>query len=181
MLAGAGAVLGLGLSYGLIFWLARQGSIALPLLSSVRVDGPALLWTLAVTLVAAILFALVPGLRASGANVQDALKDSGHGISTGRGHERVRAALVVTEVALACVLLIGAGLLLRSFLNVIDVDLGFRPEQAAVIKINYNDGGSGQRRGAVLREIQRNVLSIPGIQAAESRTCCRSGAIEAGA
>jgi predicted permease len=74
--------------------------------------------------------------------------------------------LVVSEVALACVLLIGAGLLLRSFINVLDVDLGFRPEQASVIKVAYDDGGDGIRRSAILREMLRRVEAIPGIEAA---------------
>jgi hypothetical protein len=58
------------------------------------------------------------------------LKDGGHGASSGRKHDRMRATLVVSEVALACVLLVGAGLLLRSFLRVLDVDLGFEPSHA---------------------------------------------------
>lgn len=123
ILASAGAVLGVGLAFALTTYLAHQGSIALPLLSHVRVDRAALAWTLPVTVAAALLFGFVPGLRLSAGNIQEALKDSGQGISTGSKHERLRALMVVSEVALACVLLIGAGLLLRSFLNVLDVDL----------------------------------------------------------
>ena len=70
----------------------------------------------------------------SGGNLQELLKDSGgHGASDGRKHDRLRSTLVVTEIALACVLLVGAGLLLRSFLRVLDVDLGFEPSRAAAI------------------------------------------------
>ncbi len=166
VLSGAGALLGLALAYGLTFYLAHQGSIALPLLSRVAVDRAALMWTLAVAVCAAILFGLVPGLRASGTNLQDGLKDSGHGMSAGRQHERMRGALVISEVTLACVLLIGAGLLMRSFLRVLDVDLGFEPGRAAVIKIDYDDGNDRLRRGAILKEILRNVDSIPGVEAA---------------
>ncbi len=61
----------------------------------------------------------------AGGTVQEALKDSGHGMSSGRRHEGLRSMLVIAEVALACVLLVGAGLLLRSFLHLLDVDLGF--------------------------------------------------------
>ena len=84
-------------------------------------------------------------------------------MSVGRKHERVRAALVVSEVALACVLLIGAGLLLHSFLRVLDVDLGFQPSRAAAIKVDYDDGGNAARRGAILHEIQDRVSAIPGV------------------
>ena len=166
VLSSVGALLGLALAYALTLYIAHQGSIALPLLSSVRVDGAALTWTLLITVAAAIFFGLAPGLKASSGNLQDTLKDSGQGMSAGRRHERLRSALVVSEMALACVLLVGAGLLLRSFLNVLDVDLGFQPSRAAVIKIGYDDGNSRARRGAVLQEMLRNVDSIPGIESA---------------
>ena len=166
VLAGAGAMLGLGIAFAITWYLARQGSIALPLLSTVQIDGAALAWTLLIALAAAALFGLAPSLRGSGANLQDALKDAGHGMSSGKRHDRLRAALVVSEVGLACVLLVGAGLLLRSFLRVLDVDLGFLPSKAAAIKIDYNDAGKRERRGAILQEILRRASAIPGIQGA---------------
>ena len=129
-------------------------------------DGPALGWTLIVALAAAVLFSLAPSLKISGGNIQDALKDAGHGMSAGRRHDRLRAMLVVSEVALACVLLVGAGLLLRSFLRALEVDLGFQPSRAAAMKIDYNDGGKRERRAAVLQEILRRVSAIPGVQGA---------------
>jgi predicted permease len=166
VLAGAGAVLGLGIAVAITGYLARQGSIALPLLNTIRVDGAALGWTLLIALAAAILFGLAPSLKVSGGNLQDALKDAGHGMSAGRRHERLRAMLVVSEVALACLLLVGAGLLLRSFLRVLDVDLGFQPSRSAAIKIDYNDAGKPERRSAILQEILRRVSAIPGIRSA---------------
>jgi predicted permease len=166
VLSGMGAVLGLGFASAITSYLAHQGSIALPLLNSVRVDGTALAWTLLITITTAVLFGLVPGLKMSGNNLQEALKDTGHGMSEGRKHERLRATLVISEVALACVLLIGAGLLLRSFLRVLDVDLGFQPSRAAAIKVSYDDGDNPARRGAILQEILRRVGAIPGIEAA---------------
>ena len=90
-------------------------------------------------ILAAVLFGLVPGLRISSGNLQEALKDSGHGTSEGRKHEGMRAVLVISEVALASVLLVGAGLLLRSFLRILDVDLGFQPSRAASISLDYNE------------------------------------------
>jgi predicted permease len=87
-------------------------------------------------------------------------------MSAGRKHDRLRAVLVVSEVALACILLVGAGLLLRSFLRVLDVDLGFQPSRAAAIKIDYNDGGKPERRGAILQEILSRVSAIPGVGSA---------------
>src|SRR5690242_18264990 len=107
VLAAAGAVFGLGLSYLTIRYLAHQGSIALPLLNMVRVDGAVLGWTLLIAVAAAVLFGLAPGLRMSDNNLQELLKDGGgHGASEGRTHRRLRSILVVAEVALASVLLV---------------------------------------------------------------------------
>lgn len=146
VLSSVGALLGLGLAFTVIAYLAHQGSITLPLLSQARIDGPALGWTLLVTVAATVLSGFAPGLRISSSSLQDTLKDSGHGTTASRKHERLRTALVISEVALACVLLAGAGLLLRSFLRVLDVDLGFQPSQAAAIKIDYPDHNDPAKR-----------------------------------
>jgi predicted permease len=166
VLSGAGAVLGLGLAFALTSWLAHQGSIALPLLSSVRMDATALAWTVAIALVTAVLFGLAPGLKMAHGELVGALKDSGHGASEGRGHERMRSVLVISEVALACVLLVGAGLLLRSFLRVLDVDLGFQPSRSAAIQVDYNDKGDNALRTVIWRNVIDRVRAIPGVEAA---------------
>ena len=134
VLSGAGALLGLALARMLLAWLAHQGSLALPLLSTLRIDGEALGWTVIVAISTATIFGLLPGLRIASGNLQEVLKDSGPGAGLGRNHERLRAALVVSEIALACVLLVSAGLLLRSFVKVLDVDLGFQPEPRGLDK-----------------------------------------------
>jgi len=164
ILSMAGALLGLGFAGLMTYYLARQGSIALPLLSRLRVDGAVFAWTLLVATASAVLFGLAPAFRMSGKNIQDALKDSGHGTTDGHTHERMRSVLVVWEVALACMLLVGAGLLLRSFLRVIEVDLGFQPDRAAALRVDYNDGGKPAQRGAILEEMLHRVKAIPGIE-----------------
>jgi predicted permease len=163
VLSGVGAALGLGFAFGVITWLAHQGSIALPLLNTVRVDGAALGWTLLIAVAAAVFFGTVPALRISGGNLQEVLKDSGRGTSGGRKHDRMRSALVISEVALACVLLVGAGLLLRSFLQVLNVDLGFQPSQAAAVSVDY-PGGDGAHIWAQWQEVVRRVEALPGVE-----------------
>jgi predicted permease len=155
----------------LIAWLRQQGSLALPLLSAVPVDVQALGWTVLIAIFTAAIFGLLPGLRITGGNLQEALKDSGPGAGVGRKHERVRSTLVVAEVALACVLLVTAGLLLRSFVKVLQVDLGFRPEGAASIKVDYDDSASTEelsvaKRSAIFQRILADVSALPGVQAA---------------
>jgi predicted permease len=166
VLSAGGAVFGLGLAYAITSYLAHQGSIALPLLSSVCVDGTVLAWTLLIAIGAALLFGLAPALRISGGNLQEALKDTGHGASDGRRHERMRSALVISEVALACVLLVGAGLLLRSFLRVLDVDLGFEPTRAAAVSVDYDDSGNSAKRTAIWQEVVRRASMLPSVEAA---------------
>jgi predicted permease len=174
VLSSAGAICGLALAAVLIAWLRHQQALALPLLSMLHIDGAALGWTVLIALVAAGLFGLLPGLRMASGNLQDSLKDSGSGSGQGRKHERLRSILVVTEVALACVLLVGAGLLLRSFLQVLNVDLGFQPQRAAAVNVDYDDnvpndkdGSLGAaRRGVIFQQVISRVRAIPGVEAA---------------
>ena len=171
ILSGAGALLGLGLAEILVAWLAHQGALALPLLSTLHLDAEALAWTVLIAVFAAIIFGLVPGLRIAGGNLQEALKDSGPGSGQGRKHERIRSVLVITEVALACILLVGAGLLLRSFMKVLDVDLGFQPDRAAAVKVDTHfnaptDQLRAQQRGVVFQQILSRVGALPGVEAA---------------
>lgn len=171
VLCSAGALVGLGLALTLISWLAHQGAVALPLLSTLRIDGQALGWTVLVAVFTAMLFGLLPGIRIASGNLQEMLKDSGPGAGLGRKHERVRAALVILEVALACVLLVSAGLLLRSFVKVLDVDLGFQPDHAASIRVDYDDRGPTEearalKRAEIFQQILARVSALPGVNAA---------------
>ena len=166
VLSGAGAILGLGLAYAITSSLAHQGSIALPLLSNVHVDGASLAWTVLIAISVAVLFGVVPGLKMAHGNLLESLKDSGQRTSDSRQHERTRAILVISEIALACVLLVSAGLLLRSFLRVLDVDLGFEPTRAAALKVDYDDGDSAEKRSAIFQQILRRIEAVPGVEAA---------------
>jgi predicted permease len=167
---GAAAV-GLLIAWLVVSWLRQQGAIALPLLSQVNIDGTALGWAILIAFVSAVIFGLIPGLRISAGNLSEALKDSGSGSGLSRKHERLRAVLVVTEVALACVLLVGAGLLLRSFLHVLDVDLGFQPERAAAIRVKYDASAptrdaSLQKTAVIFQQVLSHVGALPSVQAA---------------
>jgi predicted permease len=165
-LSGVGAIFGVAIAFGVTSYLAHQGSVILPLLNNIRVDGAALAGTILVTLLVGVLFGIAPGLMLSRGNVQTTLKDAGRGLSEGRKHDRMRSTLVIAEVALACVLLVGYGLLLRSFLRVLDVDLGFQPSHASVVDINYDPGPKGEKIGPNLQALLQAVKSVPGVEAA---------------
>jgi predicted permease len=125
---------------------------------------------LLLALAVGLLFGMVPAWKMSTGNLLESLKDSGHGASHGRKHERLRGLLVISEVALACVLLVGAGLLLRSFLRLTNIALGFQPQQTSAIKMDYttdyNNGGSAAKRAAVFQEALRQISAVPGVEAA---------------
>ncbi|MBV8818248.1 MAG: ABC transporter permease, partial [Acidobacteriaceae bacterium] len=166
ILCGSGAALGCMIAWTILLYLARNSHLALPMLSTVRLDGTALAWTILIAGSGAIMFGVAPAFKMAATNVQEVLKESGAGLSQGRSHERLRSALVVSEVALACVLLVGAGLLLRSFLRLLDVDLGFAPAQVAALQIEIADGGKAERRGPMAQEILSRIRALPGIEAA---------------
>jgi predicted permease len=171
VLSGIGAAFGLGLALLLIAGLAHQGSLALPLLGTLRIDSQALGWTVLIAVLTAMIFGLLPGLRMASGNLQTVLKDSSAGAGLGRKHERIRAALVISEIALACVLLVSAGLLFRSFLKVLDLDLGFQPDRAASIRVAYDDSGPSSdarvaKRTAIFQQILTRVSTLPGVEAA---------------
>jgi predicted permease len=166
ILSVVGAVLGSGVSLAIVGFLARETSISLPLLNSVRFDSYALGWTLLMLVVAGLTCGLGPALRISVDDLQAALKDGGHGSSEGRKHEHLRSVLVISEIALSCVLLAGAGLLLRSFLRVLDVDLGFEPARAATMRIDVPGARDAGRRMAIWQDVLHRVEAIPGVESA---------------
>lgn len=167
LLSLSGAVVGFVIAWAIVYYLAHQDSIALPLLTTIHLDTAALSWTLIIAIAVGILFGLAPALRISGTNIQEVIKDSAAGMAAGRSHERFRSILVISELALACLLLVSAGLLLRSFLRVLDVDLGFNPSHAAAMQTDLppaaNKDQLAQRTSFLKSEIDR-VEALPGVQ-----------------
>ncbi|MEX2301304.1 MAG: ABC transporter permease [Bryobacterales bacterium] len=167
VLSGCGAVLGVAIAFAVTRGVAATSAVSIPLLHAAQVDATALGFTLLIAVSTGLLFGIVPALQISGADEHDALRDSSRGSSEGKGRAWVRSALVVSEVALACVLLVGAGLLLRSFMTVLDVDLGFQPEQAVAWRVDvgdrFNDAGPGQRV-AFYERLVASFKAVPGVE-----------------
>ena len=167
VLSCCGAAVGLLLAFVGTRALAHLTSVSIPLLSDVRIDGSVLGFTLVAALATGLLFGLVPALQVQDLKLHDTLKDSNRGSSQGRGHAWIRGALVVSEIGLACVLLVGAGLLIRSFLRVLDVNMGFRPERAAALRIDPNSSYKTQEsQNAYYTEALHRVMDIPGVEGA---------------
>jgi predicted permease len=167
MLSSGGALVGLVLAFVGTRVLSHLSSVSIPLLGEVHIDASVLGFTLLIAVATGLVFGLVPALHVRDVKLYDTLKDSTRGSSQGRGHGWIRNALVVSEIGLACVLLVGAGLLIRSFLRVLDVDMGFHPERAAAVRIDPSASYKTQeQRNAYFTEALHRVLDLPGIEAA---------------
>jgi putative ABC transport system permease protein len=136
-------------------------------LDQVSIDGTVLLFTAGAALVSALLFGIAPALTSAGARLTESLKDGGRSGSAARG-ARIRSVFVVVETALALVLLVGSGLLLRSFVALMRVDPGFDPAHTMTVKVSiptakYRDAAQQQ---AFFNQLFEKLDALPGVTAA---------------
>jgi predicted permease len=161
LLAGAAGLL---LAYGgskLLVWLAPAN---LPRLTEINIDRPVLAYTLGISIITSLLFGLLPAVSSSKVGLSDALKQGGTRSAIGGGMARTRGALVVVEIALAVVLLSGAGLLIRSFVALQNVALGFRPDNVLVMQTNMAAAPPAVRQ--FFRNVMPQIAALPGVSAA---------------
>jgi putative ABC transport system permease protein len=165
LLGGAGGLL---LAVWGIDLLTALKPANLPRLSSIRIDGWVLVFTVAVSILTGVIFGLLPALNASKLDVNEALKESTRASTGGAGRHRVRSVLVVSEIALALVLLIGAGLLIKSLWRLRAIDPGFNPENLLTMRIELPESRYRElTRQIRFRERAVEVLnSAPGVEAA---------------
>jgi predicted permease len=167
LLSSFGAELGLFFAIAGTRAVAGLDAVSIPLLQNVRMDATALAFTMILALVAGLAFGIAPAVQIPASAVHDALKESSRGSTDGKKGQWMRSSLVVSEIALACVLMVGAGLLIRSFLKVLDIDLGFRPEMLASLRVDPDRQGLTQDRFvAYVDEILRRTKEMPGIETA---------------
>jgi len=171
MLGLAGGAIGLLFAFWGLGWMQALGAKSVPRLHEIRINGGVLLFTVTLSIVSAIVFGLAPAMRAATLDLQAALKD-GHGASAGLAlwgrRQRTRQILVIAEVTLAVVLLVGAGLLIRSFAQLQRVPTGFSPDRVLTMGIalagrKYPDTAKLQ---AAYRELWPRLARVPGVSAA---------------
>ena len=164
LLALAGGGLGLGITLGALEVLRRLHPANLPRLADVRMDGTVLLFTVVICAVTSVLFGLVPALRAAATDPQEHLKSGGRGGSAG-DRRRARSLLIVAEVALSVVLLVGAGLLIRSFIALQRVDPGYDGSDVLTFELSMPSGKypGGAPRRAFFRELREKLAALPGV------------------
>ncbi|MGQ0648949.1 MAG: FtsX-like permease family protein [Gemmatimonadaceae bacterium] len=159
-----GATLGVALAWGGTTLVSRLQGTSIPLLSDVRVDSVVLGFTGSVAVITGLAFGLLPALQASGLAPSAVLSDGSRGTTGGRSGW-VRRAIVVTEVALVCVLLTGAGLLTRSLGRVLEVQPGFAAQNVIAIRVDPRRLGTTlEQRNAYFHEVVRSVAAVPGVK-----------------
>jgi len=143
-----------------------------PRLAAIHVNGLVFGFTALIALATGLFFGLVPALQSSRADLQQGLREGGRGATATGRQTRLRSALVVGEVSLACVLLAGAGVMLRSFLNLLHTDAGFQPAHVLTARISLPD--ATYKTNATIARFYQTLLdglsSLPGVQAAGAGT-----------
>ena len=170
ILAGIGAMLGLVLAYASVRILTLMGPTNLPRLDAIRMDGGALAFLAAVTLLAGIAFGLPPALAASHVDVHHGLKEGSRSVGDGVRRRRMRSALVVSEFAMALLLLVGAGLVMRSFIELLRVDAGFDRHNvlSMTVSLSGTRHAAAERRTPFFRDLVERLAELPGVETASA-------------
>lgn len=161
-----GALLGVAIAVVATRYVSHLRTFDIPLLSRVTVNVAALAAATVVAVVTGVVVGVVPALQ-SPSDPNDALKEGMRGATRGRGHARIRSALVVSEIAVAFVLIVASSLLLRSFVRVLDADLGFNPERLTKLRVDPGTGFNDLSSATLYYDdVLRRVRAIPGVTAA---------------
>jgi putative ABC transport system permease protein len=165
LLALCGGVAGIALAYWGVELLKKFGPDQIPRLHEIGIDPRVLIFTFAISLLTGIAFGLVPAIQSSRADVNHALKEGSRG-STG-GRSKLRSVFVVAEVSLALVLLVGAGLMIRSFMQLQRVKTGFESDRVLTMRVQLPGAKyrEDQQRVAFFKQAQERIATLPGVKA----------------
>jgi putative ABC transport system permease protein len=168
MLALAGGALGSLLALWGVEFLTRLGPGTIPRLDEVRLDWRVLLFTLGVSILTGIIFGLIPALHTSNPNLTESLKEGGRSSTEGVRGTRLRNALVVAEIAIALVMLIGAGLMVKSFSRLQSVDPGFKPDRILAVDLSLPSAKYKEptQQVAFWDQLLGRVSNLPGVERA---------------
>jgi predicted permease len=164
LLAGA---LGLLLAIGGSAALVRFGPESLPRIAEIRMDGWVLAFTMGLSLATGMLFGLAPALQVSQGNIVDALKEGALSSTAGRGRQALRSSLVIAQMALALVLLVSSGLLIRSLVHLQNVNPGFDPHNVMTSNVDLPDAKyTDARKAQYFKDLMPQLKALPGVQSA---------------
>ncbi len=162
LLAGAGGAGGIAVAFLLLRGMLAIHPPSVPRIEQTRIDGTVLVFSLLVSVAVGILFGLAPAINAARTDANDSLRE--YGASSGRSMSRNRSVLVIMETALACMLLIGTGLALKSLWSLKSVKLGFAPEQVLTFRVAVPTQFSGARIPSFYHDVAERVRALPGVQ-----------------
>jgi predicted permease len=166
LLSVLGGIVGLVIAYWMLDTLRWLSPTDIPRLPAIRMDARVLAFTSVIVVLTGILFGMAPALRTSKLNLSEALKEGARNVAGGR-HERLRKLLVVSELALSLVLLVSAGLLIRSFLSVERVNPGFDPQNVLGMRLSVaGTSFKGEKSQIFYRDLLDRVRSMPGVKSA---------------
>jgi len=173
------SLLGGALGVVLAFWCTRfllaifpnnLANLSIPRVEAIPINAPVLWFALGITILTGLLFGLIPALQSAAVNGNDALKESGRGLTSTSKSARARRVLVTAEVALSLLLLTGAGLMVESFRRVYRVDLGFHPENVLGLEVflppNRYPEDQPQKRTSFTDNVLDRLSKLPGVQSA---------------
>lgn len=162
-----GGALGVALAAVGVRVLTALGPPDLPRIEGIGLDARLLLFAVGVTLLASLASALMPAVRSARTSFSSTLRGSGRSVTTDRERGRLRGALVVSQIALALVLLVGAGLLVRSFLDLLSNDLGFETENRVALQLFiWDHNPTDEARLQRVAELDQRLESVPGVTGA---------------
>jgi putative ABC transport system permease protein len=167
LLSAAGAVVGLGLAYGGVRALLALGASKLPRLDAVTFDGRVLLFSAAAMIVCGALVGFAPALRLAATDVRTLMSESSRSASGGRGTARWLSVMTVVEIALAIILVAGAGWLVRGFASLRATDLGFTPDNRVIFDVSFLGAKypNPQAVDAASRALADRIAALPGVTA----------------
>ncbi len=166
LIAICGGIVGIGVGFATMKWIETLiPPFSFPAELAPRMDGTAMLFAFAVAVATGVLFVLAPAIQATRPNLTGGMKEGGHGSTSGSGGRRMRSSLVVAEVALAFVLLVGAGLMMRSVFSLLDVDPGYDSSNVltAALPVATTQYPDPVALNAYLDAIRASVEGAPGI------------------
>jgi putative ABC transport system permease protein len=168
LLSGLGGVVGVALAFGALRILPRLAPSDLPRLSTIHLNGTVLLVTCAVTIFTGLLCGLVPAVQSSRTRLSENLREGGRGGTAGRGGQRMRRAIVAAQLALVVVLLTSAGLLLRTWVTLQQVELGFSPKNELTLTLQLPGAKYPQAPQVVsfYEQLLQRVQALPGVESA---------------
>jgi putative ABC transport system permease protein len=172
LLSLVGGTLGLLLAIWGLDLLIAMSPAGLPRIEQAGIDASVLAFTLIVSTLTGMLFGMAPALQASKVNLSEMMKEGAKGVSSGRGRKRLRGALVVGEVAMSLVLIIGAGLLVKSFINILATDPGYDPDRVVAMDLPLatRKYSTPEQQSAFFDEVVQRARQLPGVESAAVTT-----------